>query len=58
MSTTAICLVLLQNCVDLVQLEGVSYIKEEENPEPTTSGLIDPLVGFMSVECLACFIGI
>jgi len=44
--------------VDLVQLEGVSYIKEEENPEPTTSGLIDPLVGFMSVECLACFIGI
>jgi hypothetical protein len=42
----------------LVQLEGVSCVKQEENEEPTTSALIDPLVGFMSVECLAWFIGI
>jgi hypothetical protein len=66
-STTAITVVLLQNGMDLrsrnqndiilVQLEGASYVKVEENGEPTTSRLIDPLVRFLYVECLACFIG-
>jgi len=57
-STTVITVVLLQNCVDLrscernegilVQLEGVSDVKEEGNWEPTTSPLTDPRVNFMS----------
>jgi len=43
-----------------VQVEGISDVSEEENQEPMTSSLIrtDPGVGVMSVECLACFIGI
>jgi len=43
-----------------VQVEGISDVTEEENQEPMTSSLIrtDPRVGVMSVECLACFIGI
>jgi hypothetical protein len=40
-----------------VQVEGISKVTEEENQEPTTSPLTDPRVCFMSVECLACFIG-
>jgi len=48
------------NEVIRVQVEGVSDVTEEENQEPMTSSLIrtDPGVGVMSVECLACFIGI
>jgi len=48
------------NKVIHVQVEGVSDVKEEQNQEPMTSSLIrtDPGVGVMSVECLACFIGI
>jgi len=43
-----------------VQVEGISDVTEEENQEPMTSSLIrtDPVVGVMSVECLACLIGI
>jgi len=43
-----------------VQLKGISDVTEEENQEPMTSSLIrtDPGVGVISVECLACFIGI
>ena len=48
------------NEVIRVQLEGISDVTEEENQEPMTSSLIrtDPGVSVMSVECLACFIGI
>ena len=48
------------NEVIRVQVEGISDVTEEENQEPMTSSLIrtDPGVGVMSVECLACFIGI
>jgi len=48
------------NEVIRVQVEGISNVTEEENQEPMTSSLIrtDPGVGVMSVECLACFIGI
>jgi len=56
-STTVITVVLLQNCVDLrscernegilVQLEGISDVREEENREPTFP-LTDPRVSFMS----------
>jgi hypothetical protein len=48
------------NEVIRVQLEGISDVTEEENQEPMTSSLLrtDPEVGVMSVECLACFIGI
>jgi len=48
------------NEVIRVQVEGISDVTEEENQEPMTSSLIrtDPEVGVMSVECLACFIGI
>ena len=43
-----------------VQVEGINDVTEEENQETMTSSLIrtDPGVGVMSVECLACFIGI
>ena len=43
-----------------VQAEGISDVTEEENKQPMTSSLIrtDPGVSVMSVECLACFIGI
>jgi len=48
------------NEVIRLQVEGISDVTEEENQEPMTSSLIrtDPGVGVMSVECLACFIGI
>ena len=48
------------NEVIRVQVEGISGVTEEENQEAMTSSLIstDPGVGVMSVECLACFIGI
>ena len=48
------------NEVIRVQLDGVTEVTEEEDCETTTSSLImtDPGVSFMSVECLACFIGI
>ena len=36
-----------RNEVIHVQWEGVSDVPEEENQEPTTSTLIDPMVGFM-----------
>ena len=47
------------NEVIRVQVEGISDVTEE-NQEPITSSLIrsDPGVGVMSVECLACLIGI
>jgi len=47
------------NEVILVEVEGISDVTEEENQEPMTSSLIrtDPVVGVMSVEFLACFIG-
>jgi hypothetical protein len=43
-----------------VQLEGVTEVTGQEDSEPMTSSLIrtDPGVGFMSFECLACFIRI
>jgi len=48
------------NEVIVVQVERISDVAEEETQEPMTSSLIrtDPGVGVMSVECLACFIGI
>jgi len=48
------------NDVYPVQLSGVTEVTEGEDCEPMRSSLIrtDPGVGFMSVECLACFIGI
>jgi hypothetical protein len=48
------------NEVIRAQVEGISDVTEEENQEPMTSSLIrtDPGVGVMSVECLACIIGI
>ena len=48
------------NEVIRLQVEGSSDVTEEDNQEPMTSSLIrtDPGVGVMSVECLACFIGI
>jgi hypothetical protein len=48
------------NEVIRVQLDGVTEVTKGEEYEPMTSSLIgtDPGVGFMSVECLACFIGI
>jgi hypothetical protein len=41
-----------------VQGEGVTAVTEGEDCEQMTSALTDPGVGFMSVDCLACFIGI
>jgi hypothetical protein len=43
-----------------VQLDGVTEVTEGEEYEAMTSSLIgtDHEVGFVSVECLACFIGI
>jgi len=48
------------NEVISVQVKGISDVTEEENKEPMTSSLIrtDPGVSVMSVEFLACFIGI
>ena len=41
-----------------VQLGGVTEVTEGEDREPVKSSLTrtDPEVGFMSVECLSCFI--
>ena len=48
------------NEVIRAQLSGVTEVTEEEDCEAMTSSLVrtDPGVGFMFVECLACFIGI
>ena len=48
------------NEVIRVQFEGVTEVTEGEDRQPVTSSLIstDSWVGFMSVVCLACFIGI
>ena len=46
------------NEVVRVQVEGVTEVTKGENREPMTSPLTDPGVGFMSVDCLACFVGI
>jgi hypothetical protein len=44
------------NEVIRVQVEGVSEVTEGEDHEPMTSPLTDPGVGFLSIDCLACFI--
>jgi hypothetical protein len=48
------------NDVYRMQLSGVTEVTGQVDCEPMTSLLIrtDSEVGFMSVECLACFIGI
>jgi hypothetical protein len=50
----------VRNDVFHVQLDGVTAVTEGEDHEPMTSSVIrtDSEVGFMSVECLACFIAI
>jgi hypothetical protein len=44
------------NEVIRVQVEGVSEVTEGENHGQMTSPLTDPGLGFLSVDCLACFI--
>ena len=46
------------NQVIHVQVEGVNEVTWEEDCEPMTSPLTDAGVGFMSLDCVACFIGI
>jgi len=41
-----------------VQVEGVGEVTGGEDCEPMTSPLTDAEVGFMSPDCVACFIGI
>jgi len=41
-----------------VQVEGVVEVTQGEDCEPMTSPLTDAGVGFMSLDCVACFIGI
>ena len=41
-----------------VQVEGITEMTEGENHEVMTSLISDPGVGFMSVDCLSCFVGI
>jgi len=41
-----------------VQVEGVAEVTGGEDCEPMTSPLTDAGVGFMSLDCVACFIGI
>ena len=41
-----------------VQVQGVDEVTREEDCEPMTSPLTDAGVGFMSLDCVACFIGI
>jgi len=41
-----------------VQVEGVAEVTRGEYCEPMTSPLTDAGVGFMSLDCVACFIGI
>jgi hypothetical protein len=39
-----------------VQVEGVAEVTRGEDSEPVTSTLTDAGVGFMSPDCVACFI--
>ena len=41
-----------------VQVEGVAEVTTGEDHEPMLSPSTDPGVGFMSVDCVARFIGI
>jgi len=41
-----------------VEVEGVAEVTGGEISEPMTSPLTDAGVGFMSLDCVACFIGI
>ena len=41
-----------------VQVEVVTEVTGGEDCEPMTSPLTDAGVGFMSLDCVACFIGI
>jgi hypothetical protein len=41
-----------------VQVEGVAEVTGGEDCEPMTSPLTDAGVGFISLDCLVCFIGI
>jgi len=41
-----------------VQVEGIAEVTRGEDCEPMTSPLTDAGVGFMSLDCVACFIGI
>ena len=41
-----------------VQVEGIAEVTGGEDCEPMTSPLTDIGVGFMSLDCVACFIGI
>jgi len=41
-----------------VQVEGFTEVTGGEDCEPITSPLTDAGVGFMSLDCVACFIGI
>jgi len=41
-----------------VQVEGVAEVTRGEDCEPVTSPITDAGVGFMSLDCVACFIGI
>ena len=40
-----------------VQVEGVAEVTGGEDCEPVTSPLTDAGVRFMSLDCVACFIG-
>jgi len=41
-----------------VQVEGVTEVTGGEDCEPMTSPLTDAGVGFMSLDCVACFIDV
>jgi hypothetical protein len=41
-----------------VQVEGFTEVTEGADREAMTFSITDPGVGFMSVDCVACFIGI
>jgi hypothetical protein len=46
----------VQNEVIHVQVEGVIEVTEGMNHGQMTSPLTDPGVGFLSIDCFACFI--
>jgi len=46
------------NQVIRVQVEGVTEVTGGEDCEPMTSPLTDAGVGFMSLDCVACFIDV
>jgi hypothetical protein len=46
------------NEVIRVQVKGVAEVTRGEDYEPMTSPLTDAGVGFMSLDCVACFIDI